>query len=605
MPLAEPQAGGAVTVPSCDQPWWSDGPVARFDGHELTSAYVPLTDGTRIAVDRFLPKGLRDGRVTTVLNSTPYFRALEFRVPGTQAILQQAMGGAKPWWPEFARYGYATVVMEQRGCGASFGTRTLDPGAQVNDLIDVVDWIVAQPWSDGRVVSLGVSAPGLAAQLLLTAKHPALVAAVPMFTSFDMYTATHPGGLTYGATVGNVGEMMRALDANRVGDIAPNAALRALFKMLVRGLKPVDRDLLQQAVADHKGNEYIDVGMLKVEFRDDPLPDTAVDTTLEAQSPCAYADDMVASDVPVSAYAGWWDGGSALEMLQLHATVATPGSRIVIGPWGHAGTRQVGPGGGGKTGFDYPADVVRWIEGGGGPNESVVYFTMGENRWKTAACWPPPAQRRRLYLADEGGLRADAPITDGCDTYVVDPAVGSGRLSRWAIDKHPSRGVASPDRAELDRLLLSYTSAPLAHDTEVTGHPLVHLSVSSSADDGAFVVYLEEVAAGGTVSHVTEGALRACDRRVGDAGYAPVAGRVARSFKRADALPLLPGEVAELEFDLYPVSYLFRAGSCVRIAIAGGDADHFRPLPGPARPVVQVRRGLSHPSWLELPVVAE
>ena len=52
-----------------------------------------------------------------------------------------------------------------------------------------------------------------------------------------------------------------------------------------------------------------------------------------------------------------------------------------------------------------------------------------------------------------------------------------------------------------------------------------------------------------------------------------------RSESRADALPLVPGEVAELSFDLWATSVLFRAGHRIRVALAGADADTFLRYP--------------------------
>jgi putative CocE/NonD family hydrolase len=72
------------------------------------------------------------------------------------------------------------------------------------------------------------------------------------------------------------------------------------------------------------------------------------------------------------------------------------------------------------------------------------------------------------------------------------------------------------DRAEADRRLLTYTSAPLTDDVEITGHPVVTLYVASTATDGAFYVYLEDVDENGRVTYVTEGQLRALHRRLTD-----------------------------------------------------------------------------------------
>ena len=74
------------------------------------------------------------------------------------------------------------------------------------------------------------------------------------------------------------------------------------------------------------------------------------------------------------------------------------------------------------------------------------------------------------------------------------------------------------------------------------------------------------------------------------------------SFLRADALPLVPGEPAELTFDLLPISYLFRAGHRIRIAVGGADRDHFDPLPDPA-PQWEILRSGEHPSRIDLPLM--
>ena len=75
-----------------------------------------------------------------------------------------------------------------------------------------------------------------------------------------------------------------------------------------------------------------------------------------------------------------------------------------------------------------------------------------------------------------------------------------------------------------------------------------------------------------------------------------------RTFKRSDAQPLVPGEIAELVFDLLPMSYLFQPGHRIRLAIAGADASHFAILPG-GPPALHVHRSRLHASRIDLPVV--
>ena len=74
----------------------------------------------------------------------------------------------------------------------------------------------------------------------------------------------------------------------------------------------------------------------------------------------------------------------------------------------------------------------------------------------------------------------------------------------------PLAGVTDLDGIKL----LFFFSMPLDVDTEVTGHPVITLYVSSTATDGEFFAYLEDVDANSTVTYVTEGELRAIHRKL-------------------------------------------------------------------------------------------
>ena len=137
---------------------------------------------------------------------------------------------------------------------------------------------------------------------------------------------------------------------------------------------------------------------------------------------------------------------------------------------------------------------------------------------------------------------------------------------------------------------------------EVTGHPLVTLHVSSTAKDGNFFVYLEDVAPRGRVEYVTEGMLRALHRKLSDDPPPYRTPVPYRTFLRVDASALVPGEVAELVFALYPTSYLFKKGHSIRVTVAGADKDHFENNPD-APPTVRIHRSARFPSHIDLPVM--
>ena len=145
---------------------------------------------------------------------------------------------------------------------------------------------------------------------------------------------------------------------------------------------------------------------------------------------------------------------------------------------------------------------------------------------------------------------------EGADRYTVDFEATTGTTNRWATN-NTGEDVRYPSRRTADRRLLTYTSLPLPDDIEITGQPRVALNVGSTHSDGAFFVYLEDVAPDGTVRYLTEAELRALHRKVSneDPPYRVVGPY--HSFKQKDALPLVPGQIAEIGFELMPVSVPF------------------------------------------------
>jgi putative CocE/NonD family hydrolase len=191
----------------------------------------------------------------------------------------------------------------------------------------------------------------------------------------------------------------------------------------------------------------------------------------------------------------------------------------------------------------------------------------------------------------------------GADRYAVDFEATTGQSNRWYTQLGGS-DVIYPDRKEEDRKLLTYTSKPLDKEIEITGHPLVTLYVSSSANDGAFFVYLEDVDQNGKVTYITEGQLRAACRKVSEKKPPFVFFGPYRTFERLDAEPLVPGEIAELTFDLFASSVLIKKDHCIRVAIAGADKDTFAryPLNDENIPKIQVERNKKFPSRIKLPM---
>ena len=139
----------------------------------------------------------------------------------------------------------------------------------------------------------------------------------------------------------------------------------------------------------------------------------------------------------------------------------------------------------------------------------------------------------------------------------------------------------------------------------MTGYPAVTLYVTPSHADGAFLVYLEDVAPDGRVRYVTGGELRALHRRLSDEAPPYRTLMPHRTYRRADGAPLVPGEVTEIVVGLQPTSVLFKRGHRIRVAIAGHDEGVFERVPAveDEEVVFDLHRSVRHPSRVDLPVV--
>ena len=565
-----------------------------------------MRDGVRLAVDVHLPKGLAAGeRTATILHMSRYYRSVDIRGPwrpflgfGIYPITERDI--REP----FVKAGYSWLDVDVRGAGASFGHSDYPLSAEeVRDGADLLDWIVAQPWSAGVVGATGSSYDGTLASLLLRNGHPALKVVVPRFSGSDAYADIFlPGGLQAKALLHDWARLTSALDTGHLTDVFGWTG-----GVVTGGVRPVDGRVLPQAIAEHARNVDIVRLLGGVVYRDDADP-RGGPVTMDDFSPHVLGDRV--AQVPVYAYAGWFDGALARAEIRQYLANHNPGSRLRLGPWFHAGKFNASPYANGRNDdFDHARELIRFFDyhlrgedAGFSGQAPVQYYTMGEERWKSARVWPPPgAVWQSFFLAPERlSSQQPAAVESADDRYQVDEMATSGPGSRWGLIVGTGTRRGYTDQRDRDRRLLTYTTPPLQEDLEVTGHPIVRLFLSANAVDGAVFAYLEDVRPNGEVRYVTEGQLRLIHRKL---GTSPIEGDPVpfRSYRRADGRPLVPGEVTEVAFDLLPTSFVFRAGHRIRLGIAGVDAGFFD-APLPVSPLVyEVHRDQPHPSRLDLP----
>ena len=590
-----------------------------FSGIESSSVYVTMRDGVKLAADVHLPKGLAPGeRTATILHMSRYYRSVDVRT-----MWKPIFGGLYPITERdirdaFVKAGYSWVDVDVRGAGASFGHSEypLSPD-EVKDGADLIDWIVDQPWASGDVGAAGSSYDGALALMLLRNHHPALKAVAPRFSAWDMYNDVFlPGGVQATAMLHDWARLVTALDRGRLTDVFGWTA-----GVMTGGVRPVDAHVLAAAFNDHNANVDIERLLGSFTYRD-AMDYRGPVVTMDDFSPHGVAD---VGAVPIYSYAGYFDAALPRGQARAYLAHRGHGSRLRLGPWFHGGEFNASPyANGRKHDFDHAAELIRFfdyhlrgIDNGFSREQPVAYYTMGEERWHEAPTWPPPgAVDRTLFLSsnhtlEEQPVRLNADTTsedvEAADRYQVDPTTTTGAGSRWGLIVGTGAQRGYGDQRDRDRSRFLYTTAPLAADVTVTGHPIVDFFVDSNAADGALFGYLEDVWPNGEVRYVTEGDLRLIHRAV---GTSPLAGDPVpfHSFLLADARPMIPGETTEVTFDLLPTSYLFKAGHAIRLALAGADAGIFAEIPAaspqhpaPRPPVYSFHRDRAHASRLVLP----
>jgi uncharacterized protein len=140
--------------------------------------FVPMRDGVHLSTDVLLPKGAKD-KLPAILIRTPYYR-------------EKLQGDLRELW---LKQGYAVVVQNERGLVLSEGHYNDYLQGAKTDGSDTIDWIVKQPWSNGKVGSIGCSSSGETQWLTAANNNPAHAAMIPAGT---WAVASIPGNDTRG-----------------------------------------------------------------------------------------------------------------------------------------------------------------------------------------------------------------------------------------------------------------------------------------------------------------------------------------------------------------------------------------------------------------------
>ena len=629
-------------------PWLPARERPRRVDSQRRSLHLTMRDGVRIALDVHLPPDAAGKRLPTMVRQTRYFRSVAFREPYARLPLEWLVNSSALTRERFVANGYAWVDVCTRGSGASFGTRPCPwSPEEVRDGAQIAAWIVRQPWSNGRIGATGISYDGTTAELLLVNNHPAVKAVAPRFSCYDVFAdVAFPGGIHLSGFTAKWAGFNRDLDDNRLDRAFATmirvqlGALRELYRRphpdvvaatcarllaladseggeavvgfvlrrLAAGVRPVDGDhgeVLRAAIASHRTNSDVHLAALDIDYRDDAgMAPGYPDADMDLFSPHAYAAEMAPSEAAIYGYSGWLDGAYANSAAKRFRATRAGASRLILGPWDHGGRQHISPFCEAPlSAFDHDGELLSFFDAHLRQRDTaaldapaVRYFIQGAERWSSSDRWPPPCTWQCWHLGDERSLSRQPSLSRGHDDYRVDPQLGTGLRARWMSLLGLLPPVGYGDRRRAGERMLVYRSAPLSHPLEITGHPRIDFTLSSSYSDAHLFVYLEAERPDGRVMYITEGQLRALHR-----AHREVDGHIERSYRHADARPLVAGEPARCMVELLPTSWLMRPGWRLRVALAGADCDHFESLE--VTPTLTVHHGGEGGSTLWLPVV--
>jgi predicted acyl esterase len=541
---------------------------------QLARVPVPMRDGVRLSANIFLPA--EHAHLPAILVRTPYGKG----------------SGIIPGYQTFVDHGYAVIVEDVRGRYESEGD--FEPVTQEpQDGDDTINWIVRQPWSNGKVGMIGGSYLGIAQWKAALLNNPHLKAIFPVVSGDDEYRDrfySTGGAIKLGHRLEWLAENLKAPgyepDFNKFIWHLP--------------LRTADQAATGQAVPSYR----------------QAMAHPTYDSFWRGISTREHLDQI---RIPVFAMGGWYDNYVESDLDAFTALHKGSGAnRIMIGPWPHSMSYQFR-----DADFGPAASVPvrriqlqwfdQWLMGKDTPLVStppLQVFVMGANEWREEREWPPAKAKLQMLYLDSGGhantlegdgrLRRKLTPGEAEDVYTYDPA-----------DPVPTRGGAvccnptvfpwgplDQRPVETREDVLVYTTRPLNNDLEAIGPVKVVLYVSSSARDTDFTAKLIDVFPDGNARILSDGILRL---------------RYRESLEKA--VPATPGEIYEIGIDGGVVSNVFQKGHRVRVEISSSNFPRFDRNPNTGGRIADETRllkarqmiyhGREHPSHVELLVLSE
>lgn len=441
----------------------------------------------------------------------------------------------------YAARGYHVLLQSVRGTYGSGGQFT-PMSHEIADGADTVAWLRDQPWFTGSFGTVGLSYLGFTQWALLVDPPPEMKAAVitvgPHDTSGPRWGA---GSFGLNDFLGWSDLVSRQEEPGRIRLLARQLNARRALARATRELPlgEAARTLLGT------GAPWFE------EWLEHPEPTDPYWSSMRLHQALEQAE------IPVLLLSGWQDvflEQTLSQYQRLHERGVEVG--LTVGPWTHTHLTT-------KAAPTVIRESLDWLGShlSGRPSarrQPVRVYVNGAG-WTDLPEWPPAMPEVVRYL-QPGGRLGDAvpPETAPPSTFSYDPADPTPTIGGRLLA--PEGGYRRDDSLAQRADVLSFTGDRLPADLYVVGTPVLELAHTCDNVHNDLFVRVSEVDQKGRSRNVSDGYVRG----------APDSGTV--------------------RIELDGIAHRFRAGSRIRVLVAGGSHPRFVRNLGTGEPVLSGRR---------------
>jgi len=484
-----------------------------FSVSEEPDLGIRLSDGVRLSARVWRPDG--PGPFPAVLEFLPYRKR-----DGT--VVRDALTH-----PYLAGHGYVSLRVDMRGNGDSEGLMADEYAPQeLADACEVISWIAAQPWSNGRVGMMGISWGGFNSLQVAALRPPALKAIITLCSTVDRYADDihYKGGCLLNENLG-WGATMWAYSSR-----SPDPALR-----------PNWRELWLERL---RAEPFLSTVWLGHQRRDAYWKHGSV------------CEDFSAIKAAVLAVGGWGDAyKNAVPQLVEHIGGPVKG---IIGPWVHKYPHFAVP----HPQIGFLQEALRWWDrwlkdaptGVEDDPACRIYVMDGvrpqswyqerPGRWIAEPSWPSPGIGAQVLPLGPGRLGQAGPF----ETTLASPQDcgmdGGEFCAIWLGPEMPG------DQRRDDAFSACFDSGPMPQ-TDIVGAPVLTLTLRSDRPQAQIAVRLNHLHPDGAATRITWGVLNLSHR---DGHEHPKA--------------LVPGQTVTVRVPLDHIAYRLPAGHRLRVAVS-------------------------------------